>query len=133
MKSTLLLLAVTLTTMTGTIVAAAQTPAPDSQAPFRFEIAPSVGRRGLGVEGYVYNGSDYRITNIRVQIEGLDDNGAVTTSTSGWVMGTINAGSRGYFSLPMSSAAKTYRATVQSYDKVALQSPRPAPAASQAP
>jgi hypothetical protein len=68
-----------------------------------------------------------------LQIDGLDDNGAVTTTTSGWVMGTVNAGSRGYFYLPIPATAKTYRATVQSYDKVALQSPRPEPPRNEAP
>jgi hypothetical protein len=39
-------------------------------------------------------------------------------------MGDVKAGGRGYFYVPVSSPAKTYRATVQSFDKVTLEAPR---------
>jgi hypothetical protein len=40
------------------------------------------------------------------------------------VIGDVKAGGRGYFWVPVSSPAKTYRATVQSFDKVAVEAPR---------
>jgi hypothetical protein len=121
MKS-MLLLAMTLMTIAGAGVAKAETATAD--APFRFELAPADGHRGLGVEGYVYNGLPWRITNVRLRVEGVDANGTVTASTSGWVIGDVKAGGRGYFYVSVSSPAKSYRATVQSFDKVTFEAPR---------
>jgi len=123
MKRMLLLFAMMITTIAGAGVALV-TPTVDAQTPFRFELAQADGPRGLGVEGYVYNGLPWRITNVRLRVDGVDANGTVTASVSGWVMGDVEAGGHGYFYVPVSSAAKTYRATVQSFDKVAVETPR---------
>ena len=77
----------------------------------------------LGVEGYVSNGLPWRITNVRLRVDSVDASGTVTASASGWVMGDVKAGGRGYCYVPV-SAVKTYRATVQSFDKVAVEAPR---------
>ena len=123
MKRMLLLFAMMITTIAGAGVALV-TPTADAQTPFRFELAQADGPRGLGVEGYVYNGLPWRITNVRLRVDGVDANGTVTASVSGWVMGDVEAGGHGYFYVPVSSAAKTYRATVQSFDKIAIEAPR---------
>jgi hypothetical protein len=122
MKTMLLLSAMTLTTITAAGVAQAETATAD--APFRIELAQADGHRGLGVEGYVRNGLPWRITNVRLRVESVDANGTVTESVSGWVMGDVKARGRGYFYVPVSAAAKTYRVTVQSFDKVAVEAPR---------
>ncbi|PYO07389.1 MAG: hypothetical protein DMD75_20960 [Candidatus Rokuibacteriota bacterium] len=114
----------TITTIAGAGVARAQTPTADAPTPFRFELAQADGPRGLGVAGYVYNGLPWRITNVRLRVDGVDANGTVTASASGWVVGDVKAGDRGYFYVPVSSPATTYRATVQSFDKVAVEAPR---------
>ena len=124
MKRMLLLFAMTITTIAGAVVAKAQTPTADAQTPFRFELAQADGPRGLGVEGYVYNGLPWRITNVRLRVDSVDANGTVTASASGWVTGDVRAGGRGYFYVLVSSPAKTYRASVQSFDKVAVEAPR---------
>jgi hypothetical protein len=103
-------------------VGIAQTPIGD--APFRFDLAPAAGPRGLGVEGFVYNGSPWVITNVRLRVDSVDGDGMVIASASGWVIGDVKAGGRGYFWVPVSSPATTYRATVQSFDKVAVEAPR---------
>lgn len=102
--------------------ARAQTPRTDATGPFRFELeeAPPT-HRGRGVEGYVYNDSPWRITNVRLRVETIDSSGTITGETSGWVVGDVRAGGRGYFFVPVSSPATTYRATVQSFDKVGLE------------
>jgi len=41
------------------------------------------------------------------------------------VIGDVKAGGRGYFYVPIPAPAKTYRATVQSFDKVAVEAPGP--------
>ena|SRR5215831_2182032 len=122
MKRMLLLFAMTLTTSAGAGAAQAEIATADS--PFQFELAQSDGHRGLGVEGYVYSALPWRISNIRLRVESVDANGRVTASASGWVIGDVKAGGRGYFYVPVPAPGKTYRATVQSFDKVAIEAPR---------
>jgi opacity protein-like surface antigen len=56
-KSVLLLFAMTMMAIAGSAVAQAQTATADAQTPFQFQLAQAFGSRGLGVEGYVHNGS----------------------------------------------------------------------------
>jgi hypothetical protein len=86
--------------------------------PFAFELHESRSHRGVGVEGYVQNGLHWRITNVQVQVDSLDANGAVVSSSSGWMLGSVNAGGRGYFFVPVSSPAASYRASVRAFDRV---------------
>jgi len=109
----------------GPVVAGAQTPATDPQNPFRFELEEAQSPfRGRAVEGYVYNNLPWRITNVRLRVESVDPAGRVTGEASGWVVGDVKAGGRGYFFVLVSSRAATYRATVQSFNKVALDTPQ---------
>src|SRR5262245_21500743 len=125
MRRALLFAAMTLTAaLAEASVVKAQGAAAEAPSPFRIEIASADGPRGLGVQGYLYNGLPWRITNVRLRVEGLDANGGVTESVSGWVMGDVTSGGRGYFYVPVSSEAPTYRATVQSFDKIAVDPPR---------
>ena len=97
---------------------------PIEGAPFWFDLAPAAGPRGLAVEGFVHNGLPWLITSVRLRVDSVDGDGTVIASASGWVIGDVKAGGRGYFWVPVSSPAKTYRATVQSFDKVAVEAPR---------
>jgi hypothetical protein len=124
MKRMLLLFAMTITTMAGPGVTRAQTPTADAETPFRFELAQASGPRGPGVEGYVYNSLPWLISNVRLRVDSVDATGTVTDSALGWVLGNVRAGGRGYFFVPVSSPAKTYRASVQSFDKVAIDAPQ---------
>ena len=123
-KRAIVVLATVVGGLLAPIDASAQTPATDPQTPFRFELEEAHSHRGRGVEGYVYNDLPWRITNVRVRVESLDGNGTVTSSASGWVIGDVRAGGRAYFYVPVSSRAATYRASVQSFDKVVLEMPR---------
>ena len=64
------------------------------------------------------------ITNVRLRVDSVDATGAVTASASGWVIGSVRAGGRAYFSVPVASRAEAYRASVESFDKVAVDAPR---------
>jgi hypothetical protein len=108
----------------GPIVTQAQTSVTDAQSQFRFELEEAESHRGRAVEGYVYNGLPWRITNVRLRIESVDPSGTVTGEALGWVVGDVQAGGRGYFYVPVTSRAAVYRPTVQSYDKVVLETPR---------
>lgn len=95
-----------------------------ARSAFRVELEEGGNpHRGLAVEGYVYNGLPWRITNVRLRVEGMDSAGRVTGESFGWVLGDVAAGGRGSFYVPISSPATAYRATVQSFDKVSLEAP----------
>ena len=99
----------------------ARTATADAETPFHLELAQADRPRGLGVEGYVQNGVQWRITSVLLRVDSVDASTTVTASALGSVLGDVKAGSRGY--VPVSSAANTYRATVQSFDKVAVEAP----------
>jgi hypothetical protein len=109
----------------GTATAAAQTALAGDESPFRFEFEQSEGPRGLAVEGYVYNALPWRITNVRLQVDSIDASGTLVASASGWVLGDVAAGGRGYFYVPVSAQTPTYRPSVQTFDKVMLEVPAP--------
>jgi hypothetical protein len=79
----------------------------------------------LAVEGYVYNALPWRITNVRVQVDSIDANGALVASASGRVLGDLAAGGRGCFYVRISVQAATYRPSVQTFAKVMLEVPAP--------
>jgi hypothetical protein len=121
MNGKLLLLALIATTIGTPTVPSAQTAITSEQSPFRFQFEQTTNPRGVGVEGYVYNALPWRITNVRVQVDSIDAAGTVVASASGWVLGDVAAGGRGYFYVPVSAQAPTYRPTVQTFDKVMLE------------
>lgn len=102
-----------------------QTALASDESPFRFQFDQSEGPRGLAVEGYIYNALPWRITNVRLQVDSIDANGTLLASASGWVLGDVAAGGRGYFYVPVSAQAPTYRPSVQTFDKVMLEVPVP--------
>lgn len=121
MQRTILVLAVIITGLFGPQLAVAQTSAA-TETQFRFDLEEAQSpHRGPAVEGYLYNHLPWRITNIRLRVESVDPTGQVTAEASGWVMGDVGGGGRGYFFVPVSSRAATYRATVQSFDKIRLE------------
>ncbi len=78
----------------------------------------TVQRRGkLEVEGYVNNRSPYRVGNLRVLVDGLDDSGRIVDQRVSWVLGELGGDSRIYFEVPVAPAAR-YRVSVFSYDRV---------------
>jgi hypothetical protein len=123
LKRVIMVLAALVAGVSMPIVVAAQPPAGEPTS-FRFELEEARSHRGRGVEGYVYNELPWRITNVRVRVDSIDGNGTVTSSASGWVIGDVRAGGRAYFYVPVSSAGTAYRASVVSFDKVLLETPR---------
>lgn len=113
MKKVLLVLGA-IATLLGTAIAS-------EERPFQFQLEQSEGPRGFAVEGYVYNPSPWRITNVRLQVDSLDSSGTLLASAGGWVWGDVPARKRGYFYVPISAPAATYRPSVQRFDKVMLE------------
>lgn len=79
-----------------------------------------------GFEGRVQNESAFRVTAVRLRIEGVDEGGNAVGETSTWVFGSIPARGQGHFVFPAIPRAVTYRVTVAGFDRVAredVQSP----------
>ena len=78
--------------------------------------------RGYGpvptIQGYVQNDSPFRVTNVRLQIDGLDGGGRPVAQAFGWTFGDIARGDRGYFTAPAIPGAAAYQITVSSFDVV---------------
>ena len=125
MNRILLVFAMFATIFATATVARAQTAIAIGESPFRFQFEQSNGPRGLAVEGYVYNALPWRITNVRLQVDSIDEKGTVVASASGWVLGNVAAGGRGHFYVPVSAKAATYRPSVQTFDKVMREAPAP--------
>jgi hypothetical protein len=124
--NTVLVVLATVAMIVGTASATgAQTALASDESPFRFQFEQREGPRGLAVEGYVYNALPWRITNVRLQVDSIDANGALVASAAGWVLGDVAAGGRGYFYVPVSARVPTYRPSVQTFDKVMLEVPAP--------
>ena len=128
MNRKLLAFAIMATIFGTATVAKSQTAIASDESRFQFHFEQSNGPRGLAVEGYVYNALPWRITNVRLHVDSIDESGTVVASASGWVVGNVAAGGRGYFYVPVSGKAARYRPRVQTFDKVMLE-----PAALQAP
>jgi hypothetical protein len=78
----------------------------------------TVQRHGrLEVEGYVNNQSPYRVGNLRVLVDSLDDTGRTVDQRVSWVLGELGGGSRLYFEVPVTPAAH-YKVSVFSYDRI---------------
>jgi hypothetical protein len=90
---------------------------------FPVEWQPRSGQLRPGVEGYVYNYSEYRVGSVRLKVEVLDQQGRVSRQQFAWVYGSIDAGGRGYFTLPPLKSTETYRIAVESFDLLSRQAP----------
>ena len=78
----------------------------------------TIQRHGrLEVEGYVNNRSPYRVGNVRVLVDSLDDAGRIVDQRVSWVLGELGGDSRIYFDVPVTPAAH-YRVRLFSYDRV---------------
>jgi len=123
----LLVVGMIVMTLSGPVVSTAEAPPDDERSQFRFEFDETEGRRGPGVEGWVYNDLSWRVTDVRLKVHCVDANGHVAASAAGWVLGDVLAGGRGYFFVPIPSRAATYRVSVESFHKVAREAPPQAP------
>jgi hypothetical protein len=85
---------------------------------FRIESEAKGGPRGLAVSGYVYNDSIYRLTNVRLRVEVLDDTGRVIEQSTGWVFGDLPQEGRAYFFVPVPVRGTSYRVVVDSFNRV---------------
>jgi hypothetical protein len=81
---------------------------------FRLDWAVSPTAAGPKVEGYVYNQTDMRAVNMRLNVDELDASGNVAGQTTTWVLGEVPPQSRSFFSARVHQAA-SYRVTVSTF------------------
>jgi hypothetical protein len=77
-----------------------------------------------GFEGRVENDTPYRVSSVRLRIEGLDEGEHRVGETSTWVFGSIPARGLGFFVFTGIPRAVTYRISVISFDRVAREEPQ---------
>jgi len=99
-------------------VASAQTTEAETAKALRLEWKPSVQRRGI--EGYVYNDSQYRIGLMRLKIE-IRDGTSPPTETHAWVYGNISAQGRSPFSARLNQPGEVVGVTIESFRLIARE------------
>jgi len=70
------------------------------------------------IEGRVHNDSRFRVTDVRLQVEGLDAGSRSVGRTYAWALGDIAPGEDTSFFTEAVPGAVTYQITVISYDVV---------------
>lgn len=87
---------------------------------FRVSWAPPTQGVVSSIKGSVFNDSPYRVTDVRLQVEGLDPNRQPVGRTLVWAFGDIAPGGETAFVAEPMPDAVSYRITVVSYDLVSL-------------
>jgi hypothetical protein len=103
-------------------VAWGQTPEPERW--FRVSWAPPPEGPVSTIKGSVFNDSPYRVTDVRLQIEGLDADRHPVGRTLAWAVGDIAPGGQTSFAAEPVPGAVGYQITVVSYDLVSLDQVR---------
>ena len=93
---------------------------------FRVSWAPPTDGAGT-IKGSVFNDSQYRVTDVRLQIEGLDADRHLVGRRLAWAIGDIPAAGETFFAAEPLPGAVNYRITVVSWDLVSLDRAPQAP------
>jgi hypothetical protein len=78
-----------------------------------------------GTDGYLYNDSRWRLTNVRVRARVVDGGGRVVRETVVSVFGNAVPGARTFFTLPPLADGESYQLTVTSFDLISRESSSP--------
>ena len=101
----------------------AQSPSPPPGEALRVTWHPREYGIVPSIEGEVHNDSPFRVSAVRLRVEGFDTSGQTVGETSTWAFGSIAPGRRGHFVFPALPRAATYRITVSAFDRVAREEP----------
>jgi hypothetical protein len=103
-------------------VAVAQTPEAEVARALRVEWAPMSERPGI--EGYVHNGSAYRVGLLQIRVMSREAAAGPATPTLAWVYGNIPAGGRTYFRVRLPPRLEVVGVEIESFRLIARE-PRP--------
>ena len=118
-RSLLLVLAMMLLADTSSY-AQSDRPTADS---FRLEWSRRPGWMRPGTDGFLYNESRWRVTNVRVQARALDGSGRLVRETVVSVFGNSVPGVRTFFALPALGEGESYQLEIVSFDLIARDGP----------
>jgi hypothetical protein len=76
-----------------------------------------------GVEGYVYNDSRWRVTNVVLRAQVVDGSGRVVRESFASVWGNVVPGGRAFFKLSPIADGESYELSVVSFDLIAQEGP----------
>jgi len=105
-------------------VAIAQSPEAETAKALRLEWKPSTQRRGI--EGFVYNDSEYRIGFMRLRLQ-VRDGTSAPIETHAWVYGNIAARGRSPFWARLTQPGEVVNVTIESFRLIARESVPEAP------
>ena len=71
------------------------------------------------IGGWIRNGSPFRVSSVRVRIEGFDANHRAVGEGMAWAIGDIDPGGQCYFVAPALPGAADYGISVMSFDLIA--------------
>ena len=91
---------------------------------FRVSSQPEPDPVASRIEGRVHNDSRFRVTDVRLQVDGLDADGQLVGRTFAWALGDIAAGGETSFVFEGMRGAVTYRMAVYSFDVVSAEPSR---------
>jgi hypothetical protein len=100
--------------------AAAQRDARVAAGSFRVSVTPSTAGVAARIRGQVLNDSPYRVTNVQLQIEGLNTDHNAVGRTYTWAVGDILPGGQTFFAAEGIPGSVSYRITVVSWDLVSF-------------
>jgi len=122
MRPSALLIAVTALLAVAAVAGAQSTGRPTSES-FRIEWERRPPSMRPGVDGYIYNDSRWRVTNLRVRAVVVDAAGTTVRETVVSVWGNAVPGTRTFFVLPAIGEGQVYQLTVISFDLISEQNP----------
>ena len=111
-------IALALTLMLPTTVAWGQDRDRPANDAFHVSWEPETGPVASRIEGRVHNASRFRVTDVRLQVEGLNADGQPVGRAFAWALGDIGPGGDTSFIVEGMHGAVTYRIAVDSFDVV---------------
>jgi len=121
MRRGTLLVAVTIFVVAA--IAEAQAPGRPTPESFRIEWVRRPPSMRPGVDGYIYNESRWRVTNIRIRAVVVDAAGTTVRESTVSVWGNAVPGTRTFFVLPSIGEGEIYQLTVVTFDLISEQTP----------
>ena len=101
----------------------AQEPSADGFLRVQWHVTQLTEPTRTRLEGYVFNDSHVRITDVRVRVVERDGAARPVAEAWGWVFGDVPAGGSAYFTVPVPAVAEGYDVAVVSFDPVAVEAP----------
>jgi hypothetical protein len=105
-------------------VAWGQSAGPGSERWFRVSWAPAAAGPLTTIKGSIVNDSPYRVTDVRLEIEGLDADRRPVGRELAWAIGDIAPGGETTFAAAPLPGAVSYQIRVVSYDLISRGEPQ---------